>query len=147
MKKKGKKKRFLSFTGHNKTNLVSATIKNLFHIHQCQNSKRHSGCRSEQMLYQEQLETNNCILPHSVTGALLHRDWLRGPAAYLALGEMQPTGLGTQPDPHNCWSYLAASSEGLHNAPFLILQVEHYAALFLHHSLRHPPVTVHASQM
>lgn len=40
------------------------------------------------MLYQEQLETNNCILPHSVTGALLHRDWLRGPAAYPALGEM-----------------------------------------------------------
>lgn len=81
-------------------------------------------------MHQEQQGINNCILPYPVNGALLHRGWLRGQAVYPALGETQPTGLGTQPDPHNCLWYLAASSEGLYNASFLILQVEHYIALF-----------------
>lgn len=124
LEKKKKLKRILPFTLHNKTNIVSSIIKTLFHIYQCQNLKRHSGCKIKQIMYQEQLEVNNCIVPFSVTGALRHRSRLKGLAVYPALGEMQPAGLGTQPDPHNYLWYLAASSEGLHNAPFSIVQVE-----------------------
>lgn len=55
---------------------------------------------------------------------------LRGPAVCHALGEMQPVALRAQPDPNTCLWYLTVNSEGLHNAPFLILEVERYTSLF-----------------
>lgn len=69
-------------------------------------------------------------LPYPMTGALLHTRGLRSPAVCPALGEMQPITLGAKPDPSNCLWYLAVSSEGMHNAPFLILEVEHCISVF-----------------